>query len=290
MIIQQKISVDGVLYPVILSDEAEALSAALAAGRVSLGLLVEGEDRDLSGVTYLAEITRETYEELENALGGEEAGKEEAGGEEAGGEKARGGRGPEGGELPGTRKDAAARILSEAGIDERHLERVVRRSLGLPWLICRTERLLVREFTLEDGRRVPREPEDTDGERIFASPELLERYIRHQYHFFEYGLWAVVRLEDGALVGIAGVSNWQEDREIPWEGGAPDCGAAHPPLELGYHIFRPYRRRGYAREACQAILAYVQDEYGCQVGAAVKPDNTASVRLLTSLGIPYQWV
>lgn len=263
MIIQQKISVDGVLYPVILSDEAEALSAALAAGRVSLGLLVEGEDRDLSGVTYLAEITRETYEELENALGGE---------------------------LPGTRKDAAARILAEAGIDERHLERVVRRSLGLPWLICRTERLLVREFTLGDGRRVPREPEDTDGERIFASPELLERYIRHQYHFFEYGLWAVVRLEDGALVGIAGVSNWQEDREIPWEGCGPDRGAAHPPLELGYHIFRPYRRRGYAREACQAILAYVQDEYGCQVGAAVKPDNTASVRLLRSLGIPYQWV
>ena len=92
-------------------------------------------------------------------------------------------------------------------MDDVYLERIVRRSLGLPWRICETERLLIREFTKEDGTRVLKEPEEeTESDRVFYTPELLDAYIRHQYRFCEYGIWAVVRKSDGALVGTAGVS------------------------------------------------------------------------------------
>ena len=123
---------------------------------------------------------------------------------------------------------------------------------------------------------------------MFYTPELLDAYIRHQYRFCEYGIWAVVRKSDGALVGTAGVSAGQEEDGQKSAGEAE--GEEEAWLELGYHIFRPYRRRGYAREACEAVIAYAEQEFSCRIRAAVKPDNTASVRLLKKLGIPYYFV
>lgn len=71
------------------------------------------------------------------------------------------------------------------------------------------------------------------------------------------------------LVGKAGVS----------------AGVNDDVLELSYHIFSPYRRQGYAEEACRAILSYVKTEYGCRVCAAAAPDNLPSINLLKKLGI-----
>ena len=56
------------------------------------------------------------------------------------------------------------------------------------------------------------------------------------------------------------------------------------PLELGYHIFTPYRRQGYAKEACQAILTYAASSLTDRIYARVLDDNRASVNLLKSLG------
>ena len=257
---ERKVLVDGVLYPVILSDEQETLLAAKAAGRVFVGLAEKGGAARLWGVEYVAEAEPEW--ESENNQ--KDAGRGAAGtfvGEE----------------------QTAEDLIRRAGVDDVYLERIVRRSLGLPWRICETERLLIREFTKEDGTRVLM---DTESDRVFYTPELLDAYIRHQYRFCEYGIWAVVRKSDGALVGTAGVSAGQE------EDGQKSAGEGEEEawLELGYHIFRPYRRRGYAREACEAVIAYAEQEFSCRIRAAVKPDNTASVRLLKKLGIPYYFV
>lgn len=260
---ERRVLVDGVLYPVILSDEQETLLAAKAAGRVFVGLAEKGRAAGLWGAEYVAEA------EPERRNASKQDGDE--------GREVR----PEIGE-----EEEAESLIRRAGIDDTYLERVVRRSLGLPWIICETERLLIREFTREDGARVPAEPaEETESDRVFYTPELLDAYIRHQYRFCEYGIWAVVRKSDGALVGTAGVSAGENVEKLKYsEETGEEC------LELGYHIFRPYRRRGYAREACEAIMTYAERELCCRLNAAVKPDNTASVRLLKKLGIPYYFV
>lgn len=161
-------------------------------------------------------------------------------------------------------------VESLEAVDERYLERVVRRSLGLPWTIARTNRLLIREFVLADVEWMRREAAAAGKagapEGIFCGYETMEAYIRNQYRFYEYGVWAVVNQENGELAGYAGVTGQE------------------PGLELGYYIAASCRRRGYAREACQAILSYVQAEYACPVYAVTEASNKASVRLLCRLG------
>lgn len=151
------------------------------------------------------------------------------------------------------------------GADDTFLERVVRREKGMPWIIGESERLLVREFTMEDCGAVLPEPEDGEADRVFYTPDKLEAYIRGQYGFYEYGVWAVVRKCDGALVGKAGITALEEQPE------------------LGYHIFWPFRRNGYAEEACRIILDYIREEYGGPVCAVTLCSNTASRRLLEKL-------
>ena len=58
-------------------------------------------------------------------------------------------------------------------------------------------------------------------------------------------------------------------------------------VELGYHIFRPFRRQGYAEEACRAVLNYAKEELACPVCAHVAKENTASIQMLEKLGVPY---
>ena len=56
---ERKVLVDGVLYPVILSDEQETLLAAKAAGRVFVGLAEKGGAARLWGAEYVAEAEPE---------------------------------------------------------------------------------------------------------------------------------------------------------------------------------------------------------------------------------------
>lgn len=223
---EREVWVEKNLYHVVLSDEAETLLAAKAAGRVVVGLLHPADSgkaqEDLSAARYLVED-------------------------------------PE----------------TEIGF----LERVVRRELDLPWIIAESDRIIVREFMVSDIDQVMQEPEDTEDDAVFYTSELLESYIQNQYGFYECGMWAVVQKSDGRLIGKAGVTlGTGKDEE-------------HSFLELGYHIFTPYRKQGYAKEACRLILDYIEKEYLqeensgiTEVLARTQPENTASARLLQSLG------
>lgn len=210
MLLKRWITVDGILYPVVISDQKAALLAAQEAGRVIVGWLHPGGDQDLSPARYLVEDP-----------------------------------------------DAAG---------EHYLERIVRRHYGWPWTIAATSRLLVREFYAGDLEQLPKEAGDSGDDRIFTNNETLTAYIRSQYGFFEYGIWAVIRKTDHALVGKAGVTG---------RGGR---------LELGYHIFRPYRKQGYATEACRAILKYAAAEFECPVYADTNTSNVESIKVLKKLG------
>lgn len=171
----------------------------------------------------------------------------------------------------GERTLSMARYLveTEDAATEQYLEQVVRREKGLPWMIQETDRLLIREFTAEDAGQVPQEPEDREDDQIFQDREKLAAYIEGQYGFFGYGLWAVERKTDKRIVGKAGITGCDEKGR----------------MELGYHIFTPYRRQGYGEEACRAVREYVKREYGCDVYAVVEASNDASVGLLRKLGM-----
>lgn len=162
------------------------------------------------------------------------------------------------------------------------LELVIRRHLGLPWNICRTSRLLIRELTAEDADCIPEE-EYGPQEAIFRSREALEMYCKNQYGFYEYGTWALVRREDGILVGLAGVSNPRLMREM--EECLDSLGQSVPWLELGYHIFLPYRQLGYCAEAVSAIAGYSHEVLQVRLCALIRRENQASRRVAEGLGM-----
>jgi ribosomal-protein-alanine N-acetyltransferase len=64
--------------------------------------------------------------------------------------------------------------------------------------------------------------------------------------------------------------------------GPPDADGT---VELGYALLRPYRNRGYATEAVQALLEWAFDSPGIRgVYAEAQMGNTASIRVLQKAG------
>ena len=138
--------------------------------------------------------------------------------------------------------------------DESLLRKAVCRRFSMPWTIAETKRLLIREFKASDV--LP------DEEEEFRTPELLSSYIACPYRSYESGLWALGEKETGRIVGKAGITDG----------------------ELGYHIYKEYRRRGLAEEACRAVIQREKEEGRECVRLQVRADNTASRRLAEKLG------
>ena len=207
MTIVKEVTVEGIRYPVTVSDDNEALLAAAAAGRAIIGIW-DPSVRPL-----------------------------------------------------GAGFDACLYLVCEMeAADDMLLEKAVRRQYGLPWIIAQTKRLLIREFTKDD----PLEAESADdGDGVFSDRARREDYIDNQYRFHECGLWALVLKKSGVIIGQAGITAG----------------------ELGYHIYGPFRGRGYAFEACSAILGYAEEELGLRhVRIKTGEGNEASVRLAEALG------
>ena len=231
-------------YPVVVSDERKALLAAKAAGRAFVGLIhleeygggSQKEERTEKSQT--SELLRTENQPVEKAAEGK------------------------------TANDIwdAEYLATPDAICPEYLERIVRRHIGLPWIITETDRLLIREFTMEDIAGMPEEPdvwftqEEREADQVFYDAEKLKAYIKGQYRFYEYGIWALVRKTDGRIIGKAGLSNAKEREAV--RADVPD-----EELKLGYHVFHPYRRQGYAEEACRAILDYAKNELDCPVCA-----------------------
>ncbi|MCC2877382.1 GNAT family N-acetyltransferase [Lachnoclostridium pacaense] len=273
MVMEYNISLEGRSHPVVISDEPEALLAAKAAGRAIIGVENDGNKWNITCAHYI---------------------------------------------IPDF--TSATRELAEL---------VLRRHIGLPWIIGTTERLIIREFVKDDAVRIPREEYGME-ENVFRSPELMAHYIEKQYGFYEYGTWALEEKESGALVGMAGVSNPRLPKDLEemlrrFETGLPGAGLPGtglpgaglpgtglpgaglpgtafsgsedpgpdragqkqclPWLELGYHIFRPFRRMGYAGEAVAAIRDYAHEVLEVRLCAMIQTKNQASRAVAEGLGM-----
>ena len=162
-------------------------------------------------------------------------------------------------------------------INDAYRERVYRRFRGLPWDIAETERLRIREITVED---VPRLYELYRYESVtrYMEPlfpemekeiEYTKAYIENVYKFYGYGMWVIVQKKSGAVIGRVGL-----EHKEGFDG-----------LELGFMLGTAYQHCGYAYEACRAVLEYGM-EYLCvaRFYAFINEGNIASIRLCERLG------
>jgi RimJ/RimL family protein N-acetyltransferase len=146
----------------------------------------------------------------------------------------------------------------------------------------KTERLLLRPFTLADAEDVQRLAGDRDIASTTASiphpydDGVAEQWIAVHQQRFEEGSWlnlAITRDPDGALVGALGLRFELE----------------HDRAELGYWIGKPYWGRGYATEAARALVQYGFDTLGLhRIFARHFARNPASGRVLQKIGMTHE--
>ncbi|UFH33243.1 GNAT family N-acetyltransferase [Chryseobacterium sp. C-71] len=144
-----------------------------------------------------------------------------------------------------------------------------------------TERLILREIVLEDVEAffaMDSNPEVvkyvgiqplTD---ISQSAEMIKS-IRNQYTENGIGRWAVIRKEDGKLVGWSGLKLIKEINN-------------HQNIhDLGYRFTPEYWGKGYATETSIAVLNYAFNEMKLdQVFAYADVENDISNHVLRKLG------
>jgi RimJ/RimL family protein N-acetyltransferase len=99
--------------------------------------------------------------------------------------------------------------------------------------------------------------------------EYTRDYIERIYKFYGYGMWVIVEKKSQLVVGRVGL-----EYKEGFDG-----------LELGFMLGVEYQHKGYAYEACEAVLRYGKEELGqTKFCACVDEDNIASANLCVKLG------
>jgi RimJ/RimL family protein N-acetyltransferase len=139
-------------------------------------------------------------------------------------------------------------------------------------------RLYLRPFTVDDltahHQMVGSDPQVIWHGKALTLEEsraARERRMNHrEQHGF--GMWAVVEKETGNLLGHAGLQMLENTDEV----------------EPGYYFGRPAWGKGIAPEAGSACLRYGFETLALtEIVAVVRPENNASQRVLTKLGLHY---
>jgi RimJ/RimL family protein N-acetyltransferase len=141
-----------------------------------------------------------------------------------------------------------------------------------------TPRLLLREYTPDDL--------DERAQLFHGHPGTDEDRDWLAYHLCLYecgdglGYLAVILKESGAMTGEVGLeahlNPLAEGSGAPWRRSVD--------VELSYRFGQVYWGRGYATEACQALLNYAFEQLQVErVVAATDKDNARSLKLLRRL-------
>ena len=144
-------------------------------------------------------------------------------------------------------------------------------------MILETERLCLRKLTPADRAALCETLQDKEAmyayEHAFSDEEadawLARQIARYQEDGF--GLWAVIRKEDGAFLGQCGITMQDVHGErVP---------------EIGYLLAHRYWHMGYATEAARACKQYAFETLGLlRITGLVDAPNTASRKVLEKNG------
>ena len=172
-------------------------------------------------------------------------------------------------------------VYNKSDIDDAFVRKVKARKYGEPLFILETERCYLREFSLKHG--------DLDKlyklyeslkDNPFIEPlydyeeeaEFQQAYIDNQYRFFEYGLWLVFLKGSDELIGRIGIEN----RELK---------SGQTVQEIGYLLGKEYQRKGYAREVCEAVIAYAGEVLSIDtLYAFINDKNELSIAFIEKIG------
>ena len=143
-----------------------------------------------------------------------------------------------------------------------------------------TERLIIRPWDDLDGDELFELAKDPEiGKRCGWEPHKHMRDTMFVLHNFleKDGTYAIC-LQNNDVIGSVGL-NFKEDTELANKDD--EC-------ELGYWIGKPYWGRGYATEACCAIIAYAFDNLGVStIWCSCFDDNKKSEKVIKKLGFEF---
>lgn len=112
-----------------------------------------------------------------------------------------------------------------------------------------TERLILREYTMEDFGALYEILSDEETMQHYPKPFTKEKvqdwilWNLDNYAVFGFGLWAVVLKATGQVIGDCGVTLQNIN------------GSLRP--EIGYHIHKTHQRKGYATEAARRCKDWI---------------------------------
>ena len=138
-----------------------------------------------------------------------------------------------------------------------------------------TERLIITEFNSSMAEAVHINSLDEDTKRflpdeVFESVEIAEETINFLMSVYKTGdgpLVYPVLMKDGSNIGYVQL--------VPIAEG----------YEIGYHIAKPYTKKGYATEAVRAFIEYIaQTEDIDRIHGICAAENIASIRVLHKCG------
>ena len=147
-------------------------------------------------------------------------------------------------------------------------------------IILETDRLFLREMSDDDYDALYKVLADSIHMKhfsyVFDEKRVKDWIKRNMNRYSEngFGLWAVCLKDTDEMVGDCGLTLRNIDGEI-----LP---------EIGYHIRRDFQRKGYAKEAAEAVAkwAFTNTDYPA-LYSCCKYTNEASIKTAESIGMKY---
>lgn len=148
------------------------------------------------------------------------------------------------------------------------------------YFIIETNRLLLREFILDDAEKfyqlnlnpnVIRYTGNTAFKSIDEAKKYLENY--NDYEKNGYGRWAVINKKTTEFIGWCGLKYGELGNQT----------------DIGFRFFQEVWNKGYATESANASLKFGFETLKLKriIGRAMK-ENTASINVLVKIGLVYE--